>query len=692
MQTKVTINGKDLIFETGKMAKQANGSVTVRYGDTIVLVTAVSSDDMREDADFLPLTAEYREKTSAAGRFPGGYIKRENRPTEKEILSSRLIDRPIRPLFPDGYTYDTQVIADVLSADSDNDPDVLAVNGASAALCVSDIPFLGPIGAVRIGLINDQFVVNPTHAELKESTMDMVIAGTRTGISMIEGDTHGVSEETMIKAFEFAYENIRKIIDAQLEFQKNYGKPKKDKPLAKADENILVAVEKAVDTEINKVIRIKEKIRRQDALSSLLKKTVEELKELFPEASKASFGMAFHKIEKSRVRNMILTEGKRCDGRGITDIRPITCEVGILPRTHGSALFTRGETQALVITTLGTADDEQKGETLAGEFSKSFMLHYNFPPFSVGEVRAVRGPGRREIGHGALAESALKAIMPNEGDFPYTVRIVSDILESNGSSSMASVCGGCLSLMDAGVPIKEPVAGIAMGLVKGDGKVVILTDILGAEDACGDMDFKVTGTSTGITAFQLDVKLKEGISIDILRSGLSQAHTGRIHILNKMVETISTPKKELSKYAPKIQMIEINPEKIGAVIGSGGKIIKKIIEDTGANIEIEDSGKVKISSVNAEAIEKAVQIVKALSKDVEVGEIYDGTVKSLMDFGAFVEILPEKSGLVHVSELANKFVKKPGDVVKIGDKVKVIVIEIDEKGRINLSKKRLEKE
>lgn len=690
MDTRIKIRDNELIIETGKMAKQADGSVTVRYGDTIVLVTAVSADDMREGIDFLPLTTEYREKTSAVGRFPGGYIKRENRPTEKEILSARLMDRPIRPLFPEGYVYETQIISDVLSADGENDPDILALNGASSALCISDIPFYGPIGAVRVGLINGDFIVNPSNTELKQSTMDMVIAGTKTGISMIEGNTSGVSEETMAKALEFANEYIQKIIDAQLEFQKKCGKTKRDNPLVKADEKIVNTMRDTIGAELDKVIKIKEKIKRQDALRALLQKTILELQPIFLETSVSSFGMAFHKIEKERVRDLILKEGKRCDGRTLTEIRPITCEVGILPRTHGSALFTRGETQSLAITTLGTADDEQKGEDLTGDFSKTFMLHYNFPPFSVGETRAIRGPGRREIGHGALAESALQAILPDKEKFPYTIKIVSDILESNGSSSMASVCGGCLSLMDAGVPIKGMVAGIAMGLVVGGGKTAILTDIIGAEDACGDMDFKVAGTKTGITAFQLDVKLKEGVSIAVLKEGLAQAHKGRLHILDKMAETINSPKTEISTFAPKIQTIQINPDKIGAVIGSGGKVIKKITEETGANIEINDDGTVMVSSTDTDAINKAISYIKGLTQEIEVGTIFEGTVKSIMDFGAFVEILPEKSGLIRVSELANRFVKKVEDVVKVGDKVRVVVIEVDEKGRINLSKKRLE--
>ena len=692
MKTELNLGKEKITIQTGKMAKQANGAVTVQYGDTVVLVTAVTTEEIREGTDFLPLTVDYREKTSAAGRFPGGYIKRENRPTEKEILSARLIDRPIRPLFPEGYFYGIQVMAAVLSADCENDPDILALNGASAALTISDIPFAGPVGAVRVGFINDEFVVNPTHSELENSVMDMIIAGTKTGITMIEGDTRGISEETMVKAIDFASDYIGKIIDQQLAFQKQFGKPKRSKPLVQIDEALIAAVGNLMEPEISNIICIKEKIKRQDALRTLRQKIIEQLQPDFPETATTGFAFAFHKVEKETVRNMILIKGKRSDGRGLTDIRPISCEIGILPRTHGSALFTRGETQSLAMTTLGSSSDEQRMEDLTGQFSKTFMLHYNFPPFSVGEVRPVRGPGRREIGHGALAESALSAIIPNCEDFPYTIRIVSDILESNGSSSMATVCGGCLSLMDAGVPIKEPVAGIAMGLIKGEGKTVILTDILGSEDGCGDMDFKVAGTKTGITAFQLDVKLKEGVSIDILKQGLEQAHTARLFILDKMNQTIKEPRKEMSPYAPQIRILQINPDKIGAVIGPGGRVIKQIISDTGADIDIEDDGKVTISSADNDSIDQAIETIKNLTHEVKVGEIYEGMVRNIMDFGAFVDILPGKSGLVHISELSNNFVKKVDDVVKLGDTVKVVVTEIDNKGRINLSKKQLEKD
>lgn len=688
IQTK--IRDKDLIIETGKMAKQADGAVTVRYGDTVILATAVSPLKLREDIDFLPLTIDYREKRSAAGQFPGGYIKREARPTEKEILSARLIDRPIRPLFPEGYSCEIQIMSAVLSADGENDPDILAINGASTALCISDIPFNGPIAAVRIGLVDGNFIVNPTHSELKESILEIVVAGTQKGISMIEGNANELSEETMLNAIEFADKHIQEIIKLQLDFQKQAGRPKRKPVLMTVDTTLLESMRKLVEDKLDNIIRIKEKLKRSDALKELLEKSTAQLQPDFPDVTEDSFGLAFRKIEKQKVRDLALKEGKRYDGRGLDEIRPITCEVGLLPRTHGSALFTRGETQSLAITTLGSVADEQKIEDYTGESSKTFMLHYNFPPFSVGEVRPVRGPGRREIGHGALAERALFAVLPSTKEFPYTIRIVSDILESNGSSSMASVCSGSLSLMDAGVPIKSAVAGIAMGLLKGDTKTVMLSDIIGAEDACGDMDFKIAGTQEGITAFQLDVKLEEGLSLNILKEGIKKARIGYLHILDKMNKVMKEARTTVSAYAPKIQTVQIDPDKIGAVIGPGGRIIKRIIEDTGASIEIEDDGKVTISSTEAVSIEKALDTIKGLTQDVEVGKIYEGTVKSIMDFGAFVEILPGKNGLVHVSELANHFVKKVEDEVKAGDKVKVVVTEIDNKGRINLSKKQAE--
>ena len=691
MKDKIELGDKIFTIETGKMAKQADGAVTIQYGDTIVLTTAVSPDTLREGINFLPLTVDYRERTSAAGRFPGGYIKRENRPTEKEILTARLIDRPIRPLFPEGYFHEIQIMSEVLSADIENDPDILAINGASAALSISDIPFNGPIGAVRVGLANGNFILNPTQIELDSSEMDIVVAGTKNGISMVEGNAKELPEKTMLEAIDFANQHIQKLIELQVKFQKQFGKPKREPILVNVNEELFKRIQEFVKDKLDKTIRIKEKIKRQDTLKELLKNTIAELRPEFPEAAELEFGFAFHKIEKQKVRSLILKEGKRCDGRKLDEIRPITCEIRLLPRTHGSALFTRGETQSLAVTTLGSTTDRQKTEGYRGQSSKSFMLHYNFPPFSVGEVKPVRGPGRREIGHGALAERALSEVLPPAEEFHYTIRVISDILESNGSSSMATVCAGSLSLMDAGVPLKSAVAGIAMGLMKDEANAVILTDILGSEDACGDMDFKVAGTSKGITAFQLDVKIEEGLSSNILKEGLQKALAGRLFILDKMAETINQPRPVVSVYAPKIQTIQIPQDKIGTVIGSGGKVIKGIIENTGASIEIDDSGIVTISSTEAEAIEKAVKTVKGLTEEPEIGKVYTGTVKKVTDFGAFVEILPGQDGLVHVSELADHFIKNAEDEVKIGEKIKVAVIGIDNRGRIKLSKKQVKK-
>lgn len=691
MHKQIQIGNKDFIFSTGKLAKQADGAVTVQCGDTIVLVTACGSTKPREGIDFFPLSVDYREKTSAVGRFPGGYIKRETRPSEKEILTARLTDRPIRPLFPEGFLSEVQVMADVLSAD-DNNPDILAINGASAALTISDVPFLGPIGAVRMGRINDEFVVNPTTSQAEESTLDLVIAGNSEAIMMIEGHSKGVTEDIVLESIKIAQEHIKKLIEAQLALQKEVGKPKREVVLVTIDESLYSKVKEKIGTDLNKAIQITDKQKRQKEISSIKEKVLAELIEELPEEPEKSFTKILSKIEKETARNLALNEGKRYDGRKMDEIRPIACEIGLLPRTHGSALFTRGETQSLATTTLGTNRDAQRGENLAGEFSKKFMLHYNFPPFSVGEIRPIRGAGRREIGHGILAERSLSAILPNEEEFPYTIRIVSDILESNGSSSMASVCAGSLSLMDAGVPIKENVAGIAMGLMINDKKSLVISDILGSEDACGDMDFKIAGTRTVIHAIQLDVKYKKGLNPSILKEGLEQARLGRLHILDIMEKVIKTPKAQLSEYAPKIASIQIPPEKIGIVIGPGGKTIKKIVEETGANIEIEDSGIVKISSLDQEAIDKATDIVKLLTHDVVVGDIYEGTVRNIMDFGAFVELVPGKDGLIHVSELANTFIKNVEDVVKVGDKVRVKVIKVDDKGRISLSKKQLEEQ
>jgi len=680
------IGGRQMKIETGKMAKQADGSVTVQYGDTIILAAAVSPDKIREGIDFFPLMVDYREKTSAAGRFPGGYIKREGRPTEKEILTARLTDRPLRPLFPEGYLNEVQIMVSVLSADEVNDPDMLSIIGASAALTVSDIPFNHPVGAVRVGLVDGTYVINPTPEELEKSQIELVIAGTAVAVMMVEGSAKEVSEEVMLKAVMTGHEAIKKIVAAQVDLQKKAGKAKRQATLYTVDKDIYARLEKMAKKAIIDAMKIKEKEKRQDTLKNICDDCTAKLKAENAELSETVVHYAFGELEREINRDMILNEGVRSDGRGPKDIRQITCEVGLLPRTHGSALFTRGETQALAITTLGTVDDAQRSDGLMGEFSKSFMLHYNFPPFSVGETGPMRGPGRREIGHGFLAERSLAGVMPSGDAFPYTVRIVSDILESNGSSSMATVCGGCLSLMDAGVPIKAPVAGIAMGLVKGTDKTVILSDILGSEDASGDMDFKVAGTKEGITAFQMDIKI-EGIDEKIMREALFQAKEGRLYILEKMVGVMSTPRMAISSFAPQIVTIQINPEKIGMVIGPGGKMIKQIVAESGAEVNIDDDGKVSISSNKKEASDKAIEMIQRITAEVEVGKIYKGTVKNVVDFGCFVEVLPGKEGLVHISKLAKHRVQTVGDICKVGDEMMVKVTEIDDRGRVNLSRK-----
>lgn len=678
------IGRENLIIETGKMAKQANGSVRVQYGGTVVLVTAVCSKEVREGIDFFPLTVEYQEKTYAAGKIPGGYFKREGRPTEKEILTSRLVDRPIRPLFPKGFMNDVQIFAIVFSSDGENDSDVPAIIGASCALTISDIPFLGPIGAVKIGLINDEFVVNPTFKELEESTMNLVAVGLKDRLIMLEAGANEVPEEKMLDAMKLAQDYINKSIELQEELRKECGKKKIEPGLKTVPEELYKKVEKLAVSELKKINQLPVKEQRQEALDILSEGIVEKLKSEDEAVEDSDIKKALIEVEKKEVRGFILQNKKRIDGRGYGDIRPISCEVGALPRTHGSGLFTRGETQSLATTTLGTSQDEQRLDALEGEKFKSFMLHYNFPPFSVGEVRPARGPGRREIGHGALAEKALKPIMPSSEEFPYTIRVVSDILESNGSSSMATVCAGILSLMDAGVPIKKPVAGMAMGLIKGDKEVAVLTDIAGVEDHFGDMDFKVTGTDEGITAVQMDLKT-DGISLDLIKSILGQAGSARSFVLKKISETIEGPRKEISEYAPKITTINIDQGKIRDLIGPGGKIIKRIIQETGATIEVDDDGSVSVSSDNGDSIKKAIDIIKGITGSLEVGTLFDGTITRLMNFGAFCEILPGKEGLIHVSELSGKFVKEVGDVVKVGDKVKVKLIKIDEMGRLNLS-------
>ncbi len=690
-KVEAKFGSKNLIIETGKIAKQANGSVTVQDGGTVVLVTAVMSKEPREDPSFLPLTVEYQEKTYAAGKIPGGFFKREGRPSEKEILTARLIDRPIRPLFPKGFINDVQVVAIVLSSDGENDPDILACIGASSALSISDIPFNGPMGAVRVGRIEGQFVINPTFAQLDKSVLDLVVAGTRESVIMIEAGANELSEELIVEAIKFGHSHIKNLIEAQEKLVSLCAKQKADIPLKLIDKGLMDKVRALSAERLSEVNVTASKEDREELIDLIAKELVERLTGENPDYLESDIKSALIEVEKTLVRRQITEKGIRVDGRNYKDIRPISCEVSILPRTHGSGLFTRGQTQSLSVTTLGTSVDEQRIDALEGESLKSFMLHYNFPPFSVGEVRPIRGPGRREIGHGALAERALKPVMPSKDVFPYTVRVVSDILESNGSSSMATVCAGTLSLMDAGVPIKAAVSGIAMGLVKEDGHVAILSDIAGVEDHFGDMDFKVTGTKEGVTALQLDIKI-EGIDIDLILKALDESKERRLYVLDKMLEAISVPRGTLSIYAPRIISMKINPEKIKDVIGPGGKMIKKIIAETGVTIDIDDDGKVLIGSNDEKASQKAIDIVKSLTEDVEVGKIYNGKIKRIMNFGAFCEILPGKEGLIHVSELSNKFVEKVETEVSLGEEVLVKVIEIDSQGRINLSKKQAVKD
>jgi polyribonucleotide nucleotidyltransferase len=681
------LSGKKMEIATGKMARQADGAVTVRLGDTIVLVTAVSTKNLKEGVGYFPLTVDYREKSSASGRFPGGFIKREGRPTEKEILTCRLTDRPIRPLFPEDYLYEVQVIASVLSADESNDPDILSINGASAALHISDIPFDGPVGAVRVGRVAGAYIINPTYEEKKKSDIDLVIAATEKGIVMVEGSSNIVSEEDLLAALKLGFEAAQVVIKAQKELREKAGKPKRQYEVAdKPDEKLLAKVKELTLPSLRDTLMTKGKKDREVAMDRLFHSMAAKIQEADPEADLSLISLCFQKLEKEKAREIILKEKVRCDGRGFKDIRPITAEVGILPRTHGSGLFTRGETQSLVITSLGGADDAQKLESYEGEAEKVFMMHYNFPPFSVGEVGPMRGPGRREIGHGMLAERALSAVLPSKEQFPYTIRLVSDVLESNGSSSMATVCGGSLSLMDTGVPIKAQVAGIAMGLVVEGKDKAILSDIMGMEDHLGDMDFKVAGTKDGITAFQMDLKV-ESIDYSVLKEALYQAKEGRLAILDVMNRTLESPRPNLSRYAPRILTITIRRDKIGALIGPGGSNIKKLTEKYKVQINIEDDGTVTVLSENEASAKEAVEEIQMGMAEVEVGKTYKGTVKNIVDFGCFVEVLPGKEGLVHISRLANHRVNRVEDVVKLGDTIYVKCTDIDEKGRVVLSKK-----
>jgi polyribonucleotide nucleotidyltransferase len=682
---EIELAGRTLRLETGRMAKQADGAVLASYGDTVVLATAVASQTLKPGIDFLPLTCDYQEKAYAAGKIPGGYFKREGRPSEKEVLTSRLIDRPMRPLFPEGYYYETQVIASVLSADQTASSDIVGITAAAAALTLSDVPFNGPVAGVRIGRINGQFVVNPDLERLETSDLSLVVAGTADAVMMVEGGGNELPESTMIEAIELAHQEIKKIVAKVLELKAMAGRPKRVVPTEAVDAALTEKVRDLVASRIREAILIPNKTARQERMEQILTEAIEKLQADDPDRER-HVRMAFHHLEYTEVRNMILEHGKRADGRGPADIRPVTCEVGVLPRTHGSALFTRGETQSLAVVTLGTSDDEQRIDALEGEYYRTFMLHYNFPPFSVGEARPLRSPGRREVGHGALAERALKSVIPNKETFPYTLRIVSDILESNGSSSMATVCGGTLALMDAGVPIREPIAGIAMGLIKEGDRVMVLSDILGLEDHLGDMDFKVTGSRHGVTALQMDIKIA-GITSALMREALEQARKGRLYILDRMAETLPKPRPNLSAFAPRIFTLKIKQDKIRDVIGPGGKMIRSIIADCGVKINVEDSGVISIAAVDEASAKKAIERINSLTEEVEIGKLYMGTVKKIMDFGAFVEILPNVDGLVHISQLAHHRVKAVSDEVKEGDQLLVKVLEIDKQGKIRLSRK-----
>ncbi|BDG02024.1 polyribonucleotide nucleotidyltransferase [Anaeromyxobacter oryzae] len=696
IQKSATVGGKEITLETGKIAKQAHGAIWIRQGDSIVLVTAVSAAEKKEGIDFFPLTVDYQEKLFAAGRVPGSYFRREGRPTEKETLTSRIVDRSCRPLFAEGYSNETQIIATVVSFDQENDTDVLALTGASAALHISDIPFNGPIAGVRVGRLNGQFVANPTLAQRAECDLDVIMAASRDAIVMVEGGAHEVSEAVMVDALLFGQAEVKGLLDAQDALRAATGdKPRRAFDPPKNDVELKAKVKALTWEKVKEAYGRNEKHDRYGRLSEIKKELMAALKE---EAAGDPLKLAnvavrekeikgyYEDVKYEYMRKMITDEGRRIGGRGMADIRKITCEVSLLPRVHGSALFTRGETQALVATTLGTAEDEQRVEMLTGMTFKKFMLHYNFPPFSVGEVKFLRSPGRREIGHGALAERALRQVMPTEDKFPYTVRIVSDIMESNGSSSMASVCGGCLSLMDAGVPIKAPVAGIAMGLIKEGEKIAILSDILGDEDHLGDMDFKVCGTADGITSIQMDIKIG-GVTREILEKALSQAAQGRKHILGEMAKSIQAPRASISAYAPRITTIKIRPERIKDIIGPGGKTIKDITARTGTSINIEDDGSVSIASPNNEKVEEAIKMIRNLTQEAEVGKTYLGTVRKIAEFGAFVEIFPGTDGLIHISELSDKRVKSVSDVLSEGEEVLVKVISVDRSGKIRLSRK-----
>jgi polyribonucleotide nucleotidyltransferase len=691
VRESVTVGGKTLTFETGRLAKQAHGSILISMGETVVLVTAVSSEE-RPGLDFFPLTCEYVEKTYAAGKIPGGFFKREARQRDEEILTCRIIDRPLRPLFPDGFKKDTQIIATVLSADKIHPSDVLALTGASAAVHISDIPWNGPIAGMRVARVNGSFIVFPTVAEQAEADIDLVVACSKDAIVMVEGGAAEASESDLVEALMFAHESAQPIISLIENLRSAIGRPKKAFTAATLPPGLLKRIHEVVDGDLGQATRVVNKGARYEGYSVLKKKLAETLqKEMAAEDWTKYEKLVKAEFEERKahiVREFVMNEGKRIDGRDTRTVRPVTCEVGLLPRVHGSALFQRGETQSIVTTTLGTSSDEQKIDGLLGERWKRFLLHYNFAPFSTGETKPMRGPGRREIGHGALAERALVRMMPDKDKFPYTVRIVSETLESNGSSSMAAVCGGTLSLMDAGVPIKAPVAGVAMGLITDGTRVAILTDILGDEDHLGDMDFKVCGTARGVTAIQMDIKV-ESVSREILTRALEQAREGRLHILDKMLEALPATRPDLSPYAPRITTLRVKPDQIRLIIGPGGKTIKGIVDATGVAIDVEDDGTVNIASSDSDAVKRAIDIVKGLTAEPEIGAVYKGTVKRVVEFGAFVEILPGTDGLVHISELAYERVERVEDVLKEGDEVEVKVLSVDREGKIRLSRKDL---
>jgi polyribonucleotide nucleotidyltransferase len=700
MQQKVTakIGGNEISIETGKIARLADGAVIVTCGDTTVLVSAVSALAIKEGQDFFPLTVDYREKAAAAGKFPGGYFKREGRPAEKETLTSRMIDRPLRPLFPKGYFYDTQIISILLSADGQNDPDILAMNGASAALSISDIPFAGPIGAVRVGRVNGEFVANPTHDERAQSDLDLVYVGTENDVIMIEGSAKEMPEAEFTKALEFAHGYAREMIQAQKDLVSRVGKPKRDVQLLHVNQEMVDIVRQVAGDRLEQALRAEGKSARAKAIDAVREEVKTAILQKFPEADSFAISQAFEFVEKKMFRANILEKQQRVDGRGYHDLRPITCEVGVLPRAHGSAIFQRGETQALALATLAPIEEAQMIDAYGGgEQSKRFILHYNFPPFSVGETGRTGAPGRREIGHGALAERSLEPVVPSDNEFRYAIRVSSEIMESNGSTSMASVCGGMLALMDAGVPMKGMVAGISIGLVTEAGddgqlkRYELLTDIIGSEDHYGDMDFKLCGTDAGVTGFQLDLKLP-GIGHNIMAEAIQRAKETRTKILEIMRRTLDQPRTELSKYAPRIETMKINPEKIGALIGPGGKTIKGIVAETGAEINIEDDGSVHIYATTGESMARAKEIIGGMTREIEIGQTYQGRVVTTKEFGAFVEVFPGKDGLVHISELADFRVKRTEDVVKVGDMIWVKCIGIDDKGRVKLSRKAALKE